>query len=852
MAERTGSGASRMAAVWVFAGALGLVSIGGWRLIGLPPPVRTSFTIPWPLLAVAFVGAEVAVVRFRLRGQSATVNLAETPLVVGLVFCGPAGVVPARVAAAVAVFWAHRRQSARKVVYNVCAQAFETVVALRVYFAALGGASPISRRGWVAAFAATAAAQAASTMSVIVVMRLSTGRADRRAARILVPAVAVVTFTNCSLSLISLSVLWIDPLGGLLLAGVCLVAGLGYRTFQDQRERQSVLERIYDFTQAVTGHTDGAAVVSATLSAARDTMAAAVSELYLAQGAGWLHYRLDDGGLALTTAARPEALERLAMAGGQGVLVPRGASRDELGLLELAERGVGDAVAVPLLGADLEGSLTVTDRQSDTATFTAQDLRALTSMGAHAAVALHGALLLERLHREVEEKEHQALHDALTGLPNRTLFASRVDERIAERDRCGTVAVMLVDLDGFKEVNDTLGHAVGDLVLKATAARLRAEVAGRGTVARLGGDEFAVIVSVPDPDAALRAAERVTRAIEQPIEEEELLIEVRASLGVALCPAHGDDAASLLRLADVAMYAAKKARSGVALYEARHDHYSPRRLTLAGELRQAIGAGGLSVAYQPQLDLQTGSITGCEALVRWSHRRHGMVPPDEFIPVAEQTGLIIPLTEHVLTETLAQQARWHRQGIDLVMAVNLSPRVVQDGHLPALVAQRLTDAGVAADRLTLELTETGLMTDPTRVAAVLHQLAAMGVRTSIDDFGTGYSSLSRLSDLPVAEVKIDKSFVFAMADRGAETVVRSIVDLGHNLDLRVVAEGVEDHATLERLRHLRCHAAQGYVLSRPLSAPVLESWLADRHVGQGVSRVIVPMRRLRAEPGLSG
>jgi EAL domain-containing protein (putative c-di-GMP-specific phosphodiesterase class I) len=310
-----------------------------------------------------------------------------------------------------------------------------------------------------------------------------------------------------------------------------------------------------------------------------------------------------------------------------------------------------------------------------------------------------------------------------------------------------------------------------------------------------------------------------------------------------MSPDNGDDAATLLRLADVAMYWAKEHRTGVTAYDIKYDHYSPRRLTLAGELRQAIAAGELLVTYQPQQDLNSGAITGVEALLRWNHKVHGFIPPDEFIPVAEQTGLIVPLTDYVLTEALTQQVRWRRQGLDLEVSVNLASRSVQDSQLPALVAQRLQETGAEAGRLTLELTETGLITDHARVAAILHQLAAMGVRVSIDDFGTGYSSLSRLSDLPVHEVKIDKSFVFAMANGAPETVVRSIIDLGHNLGLRVVAEGVEDLGTLQRLRQLRCHAVQGYVLSRAVAANVLEAWLVDQDVGVPEQRVIVPLRR---------
>jgi EAL domain-containing protein (putative c-di-GMP-specific phosphodiesterase class I) len=267
------------------------------------------------------------------------------------------------------------------------------------------------------------------------------------------------------------------------------------------------------------------------------------------------------------------------------------------------------------------------------------------------------------------------------------------------------------------------------------------------------------------------------------------------------------------------------------------------RDSLASELRQAIARSELLVTYQPQQDLATGAITAVEALLRWNHAVHGYIPPDEFIPVAEQTGLIVPLTDYVLIETLKQQACWARQGLDLEVAVNISPRVVQEGQLPAVVAQRLEEAGTVATRLTLELTETGLVTDHAQLAAILHQLATMGVRISVDNFGTGYSSLTRLLNLPVSELKIDRSFVFAMSNGAPETVVRSVIDLGHNLGLRVVAEGVEDLGTFERLRQLHCDVVQGYVLSRAVAANQLEAWLADQNVGIPAERVIVPLRK---------
>ena len=815
-------------------------------LVGLPGLGPRPFSVPAAALGVALFGAAMFELSFESRRSVHTFNITEVPLLIGMVFTAVPGLLVARGAGQLAYTAGAKRQPVYKVAFNISMSVLDTVVAVEIYYAILGHARPVSRQGWLAAGAAILGCQMVDWLSLALVIGMASGRAAARTVLTSVPASALVSFTNTCLALIAVLVLWTDPLGGILLAGVCVVLGTGYQLHQRLRRRAAVLARVHDFTQALDGHNDMEGVLTATLDNTRDILGAHASELWLRQGSGWLHYTSTDESVQVHTADWPPRLERLALTQGRGILVPRPSKRSEtVDRANLEDREAEDAIAVPLQNPELEGVLTVVGRVNTFVTFTADDLHALEAMAAHAGVALHSALLLDKLAREAEEKEYQALHDALTGLPNRTLFATDVEAILALRAATETpqsAAIMLLDLDSFKEVNDTLGHGVGDVVLKVIASRLTAEIGERGVVARLGGDEYAVIVPVDDGDGAMREAEAVKRCVEEPIDEEGLLIEPRTSIGVAMSPENGDDASTLLRLADVAMYSAKEHRVGITLYEAKYDHYSPRRLALAGELRQAIAASELLVTYQPQQDLATGAIMAVEALLRWNHKVHGFIPPDEFIPVAEQTGLIVPLTDYVLTETLNQQVRWARQGLDLEVAVNLSPRVVQDGQLPAIVAQRLSETESDASRLTLELTETGLATDHARVAAILHQLAATGVRISIDDFGTGYSSLSRLSDLPVDEVKIDKSFGFAMANGAPETVVRSVIDLGHNLGLRVVAEGVEDLGTLQRLRQLRCDAVQGYVLSRAVAANVLEAWLADQNVGVPARRVIVPLR----------
>jgi len=394
--------------------------------------------------------------------------------------------------------------------------------------------------------------------------------------------------------------------------------------------------------------------------------------------------------------------------------------------------------------------------------------------------------------------------------------------------------VLLVDLDRFKEVNDTLGHSTGDLVLREVGARLERTLPESHTIARLGGDEFAVLVpAVPDREAALGVARAVRAQLERPLAAEELELQVSGSVGVALCPDHGADPGLLLQRADVAMYAAKAAHRGIEVYAAERDQYSPRRLALVGALRTALEARALTVVYQPKAELPGGRVVGMEALVRWTDPAHGSVPPDEFVPIAESTGLIAPLCRFVLEVAVGQARRWRDQGLATGVAVNLSVRNLLEPGLAERVGRLLAASGLPAGQLTLEITEGAVMTDPAAAIAVLHQLAAAGVQLSIDDFGTGYSSLAYLKRLPVDEVKLDKSFVLAMtSDPDDAAIVRSTVELARNLGLRMVAEGVEDRETWDALAAMGCELAQGYHLAAPMPAAEATRWLAANGAGR--------------------
>jgi diguanylate cyclase (GGDEF)-like protein/PAS domain S-box-containing protein len=434
-----------------------------------------------------------------------------------------------------------------------------------------------------------------------------------------------------------------------------------------------------------------------------------------------------------------------------------------------------------------------------------------------------------QLKQLVETSRHQALHDPLTALPNRTLFRSHLNDVITASAGASRFVVLMLDLDGFKEINDTLGHGSGDALLIDVAARLSGLVLPPDFVARLGGDEFAIILPGASTQSALDVVQRIRGALDVPIELDGIAVRIEASIGIAAYPSDGDTEQDIMRAADIAMYAAKESRSGYAFYSAA-DRHAPARLSVASDLRRAIDAGELFLVYQPKVSMKTGGVVGVEALVRWRHPQRGLVMPDEFIPVAQQTSLIRPLTLCVLDQALRQEARWRACGLPLTMAVNLSMRNLLDVALPGDVARLLAETGVPASALVLEITESALIADPVHVRAVLDELAGMGVQLSIDDFGTGYSSLSYLKRLPIHEIKIDRSFVLNLTSSEEDAIiVRSTVDLANNLGLRVVAEGVESAEVLGYLRATGCDVAQGYYLGRPLAGADLEHWLTTQH-----------------------
>ena len=445
----------------------------------------------------------------------------------------------------------------------------------------------------------------------------------------------------------------------------------------------------------------------------------------------------------------------------------------------------------------------------------------------------YGLAMIEDISRRKDAEEalrHQALHDPLTGLANRMLFRDRIEQAARQaRREGGPLAVLIMDIDRFKEINDQLGHQAGDAFLQEVASRLLEVLRASDTVARLGGDEFGLLLAGRSATEVEAAVERIVAAVECPAVVGGIPLVVEGSIGVACFPGDGEDVDTLLRHADAAMYSAKRANLGVAFYDPATDVQDRDRLTLVGELRRAIEERELTLHFQPKALVAGKEVRSVEALLRWSHPQRGLVLPDEFIPLAEDTSLMGPLTLYVLEAALRQARAWQDEGLRLPVAVNLAHRDLLDPRFPEQVEALLEAVGVPAELLELEITESALSGDPARVDQVLRRLAALGIRLSIDDFGTGYSSLSHLTRLPISEIKIDRSFVGRMtSELDSAVIVRSVIELARSLRLTAVAEGVETEETWQQLESLGCTFAQGYVLTPPLPADELVRWLTGR------------------------
>jgi diguanylate cyclase (GGDEF)-like protein len=780
-------------------------------------------------VSVAFLLTELGQALIEFRNQAYSFSLSGIPMLLGLLYCSPQQLIACRVLAALIAF---RIQKAPplKVAFNAASYLLDTALVLTVAHELVGGHPALTLRTAAMSYVSLAMVDLVMSGLVLLVIRINEGSLDASdVTQVLVPAAGFVAVNTC-LGFICAVQLGAGSLGLLLLVCLAAVIAVTYQGYLILRRRHRSLQVVQTFIEHTEGAQTADELAERMLAEVRALLRARLVELTLRDDHGDVTVQVSmDEAEERSTAISSHRLspgDRLYSDGLKqraALILPRTTDPGELRWLRTQD--VRDAAVVPLARDGVSGMLVVVDRLGDSATFTRDDLSLLQALAGHLAVAMRNTQLVGAL-------RHDASHDALTGLGNRALLTARLQEALAASSADTQPAVLLLDLDRFKEVNDTLGHHVGDELLRVVSARLQEFDTAESTIARLGGDEFAILLpTAGTEDAAVALAERIAARLRVAVELSDVTVSTDASIGVALARP-GQDQADVLRHADTAMYAAKTAGVSVSVYTSELDAGRADRLVLLNDLHRALEEHALEVHYQPKLDLGVDLITGVEALVRWDHPTRGPIPPDVFIPLAESTGLIEPLTRSVLATALRQCRAWQHEGVDLGVAVNLSVRNLLNAALPDQIAAALVTAGLPAQKLTLEITESSVMVDPERTVAVLKRLAAIGVTLSLDDFGTGYSSLSYLQQLPVTEVKIDRSFIAGLSrvpeQRASGLLVRSIINLSTSLGMRVVGEGVEDGATLERLRDLGCDIIQGYHVASPLTAAQVTALVSGR------------------------
>jgi diguanylate cyclase (GGDEF)-like protein len=782
---------------------------------------RDAPPLIWWAVVPLFTLTEMYAIHLPTMRSAHSHTLREVPALIGLAFLPPSLYVVAYVVGA-GIGLRHRSQRGLKLFFNLCLFFLEASLGKLAFDAVLGSGDPLEPRGWIAAFAAILATNLASVFAVTTAISVTEGQLDinvlKRATAYGIPAAVV----NTCMALLCVVLALNEPSALPLLGLALLILFAAYRAYVSLARGYSQLQLLYRFVGSAGQAADVEDAVEMLLRNARELLGADHAEFITLPANGAAGTRTMTDAEDVVTYAPYDGPEPArdawwaSAALGEAVLRPRSGP----GVAGAGSDRLRDGVAVPLLRDEhVEAVLLVMNRTFEQQTFGAEDLQLLETLAGHAAVELDKARVVERLTVVAAQREHEAHHDALTGLPNRRAFEEAIE---AASGRPG--AVLLIDVDDFKDINDTLGHMAGDALLRETGERVR--FASDGAVARLGGDEFAVFLTGVGAEQATTYARELLTVISHPVILNDAKLVINASIGIALTPQHGTGTTELLQRADVAMYVAKDSGTGVEVYRSDDGELSQRRLVLAGDLEAALDRHGLEVWFQPQADATTGEVVGVEALLRWEHPVYGDVPPSEVVSLAERTGLLRRLTNMVLDKAVRQRARWSDIGYALNVAVNVTPTDLCDSELPRLVHDLLVATNTPSRALTLEITESGVMSDPARCVAVLDVLAAQGVRLAVDDFGTGHSSLAYLEQLPVNEVKIDRSFVRRLEREQSDAkVMRATVALAHDLGMRVVAEGVESQVAWARVIELGCEMVQGYGLARPMTAADATTWL---------------------------
>ena len=790
----------------------------------LPDLSSSTRPAPWwvlPLVAVAFAIAERTVFHFEFRREAISFSLSEVPTAFALIYLAPGPAIAARIIGSLVVISFQWRSRWYKLIFNVAVFALEMAVAYQIVRFAVGRWPDSSVALLVAIVPATALTTIGGSLLVSLAIALVEGNTRARLTGELrfsasmapinaLAAAAVVAPTLISPWLVLLSAAPIIAFWGLV------------QSYGRLEQRFRDLDDLHGFVGRV-GH-------SLDLDEVMGAAVGDIASLLRVQRAAVIVFGSDRPLIANVGTQLPELPTTADDIRWVDVLGPRrsqilGASEcTALGFGALAD--IGGVLCAPVRdGESVVGFIVVAERVGAQGHFRDVDVERLQTLSEQIAPNLRKALLHHRI-------EFEARHDALTGLPNRSSFERIVETELGKdhpRAADELAVVMMMDLDRFKEVNDTLGHHAGDLVLNDFAQRIKGLLRPNDVLARLAGDEFALL-AFRDLEATHAMAEQLVDEARQPFVIDGLDVVVTMSIGVALVTGEVRDASTLLRQADIAMYTAKSRHTGYELYSLEIDRRTPARLSMLGDLRSALERLDLQVFLQPKVDLASGTVIGVEALARWAHPRRGWVAPEDFVPVAEETGLIKQLTDQVLEASAAQLQRLRGMGHHLGLAVNLSTHDLLDELLPERVLRHLDRHDVDPTLLTLEITESSLLIDAPRARTTIDRLNQHGIRLSVDDFGTGYSSLSYLRHLPVSELKIDRSFVAnVLFDEQDEVIVRSIIDLGHNLGMQVVAEGVETDEVLNRLKGFDCDVAQGFGICRPVPLESFVAWLASTH-----------------------
>jgi diguanylate cyclase (GGDEF)-like protein len=828
--------------VWLLTGTLAIAMLALGLVLPARPPVSLPFAVPWWLVAVLFFIVEARVVHLHIGRSAHSFSMSELPLVPGLFLLAPVELVVARVVGSGLALLTVRRQRSAKLAFNVVQFGVATTVALLVMGLAGGldhGFGPLL---WLGVYAAMLTENLVGVLCVSTAISLAEGTPQYRRIPEMLRIGIIVSMTNTSLALMALTVLWANPLAAVLFVAPFAAAALGYRAYISERQQHENLELLYESTRILQRSPQMDTALVALLTHARKMFRADVAEIALLPrraGDDVLRTRVGPGGAVdlmrpIGPAFADAAMSR-AVTERRAFLLED--ATDELG--EPAGRARargGQSLVAPLIGESaLVGAFVVSHRLNDISPFDREDLRLFEALANHTAVALENGQLeqsLERLSQLKDELHHQASHDALTGLVNRTLFGQIVAQRLeAPREDGQLPVVLFIDLDDFKVVNDSLGHAAGDALLIAVGDRLRSTLRSDDIAARIGGDEFAVLLwDEPNLRVAVRVADRLTAAMTPSFLLDGHEVVVRASIGMAAGRPGVVTAGDVLRDADVAMYSAKAAGKGrVVVFEPAMHQALMVRAQLLADLEQAVARRQFVLQYQPIIELATGRMTGVEALVRWEHPERGRIEPASFIPIAEESETIILIGRWVLAEACRQARAWSRlaAGRPFTVSVNISSReLAQPGFIDDVLAT-IRNAGVDPTTMVLEMTETAMLNDSEDTRAKLLELREAGVGISVDDFGTGYSSLSYLQRFPVTTLKIARDFIdIAGSNPDDWELASAIIALGSALRLAVVAEGVEQPAQLGRLQALGCRYAQGFYFARPLDPASIGSILA--------------------------